>query len=105
MFRASSLSALIARIRSNAGLGTAVCALVSILALTVVSAVSARNPRWTPDQRATLRSLSLASLEPLASDRSNRYGDDARAAALGRELFFDTRLSGNGAVSDRKSVV
>jgi len=99
MFRASSLSALIARIRSNAGFGIAVCALVSILALTVVSAVSARNPRWTPDQRATLRSLSLASLEPLAPDRSNRYGDDARAAALGRELFFDTRLSGNGAVS------
>jgi cytochrome c peroxidase len=46
-----------------------------------------------------LRSLSLRSLEPLGTDASNRYADDARAAALGRDLFFDTRLSGNGKVS------
>jgi cytochrome c peroxidase len=54
---------------------------------------------WTAEQRATLRSLSLSSLEPLAKDPSNKYADDAAAAALGRELFFDTRLSGNGKVS------
>lgn len=46
-----------------------------------------------------LRSLSLTSLEPLAPDPSNRMADDPRAAALGRALFFDTRLSGNGQVS------
>src|SRR5919107_1319265 len=46
-----------------------------------------------------LRSLSLASLAPLAADPSNRYADDPRAAALGRALFFDARLSGNGKVS------
>jgi cytochrome c peroxidase len=46
-----------------------------------------------------LRSLSLASLGALAPDPSNRYADDPRAAELGRELFFDTRLSANGKVS------
>jgi cytochrome c peroxidase len=46
-----------------------------------------------------LRSLSLSSLEKLQPDPSNRFGDDPRAAALGRALFFDTRLSGNGKVS------
>lgn len=61
--------------------------------------VSARAPRWTPQERESLRSLTLSSLEPLRPDPSNRYGDDPRAAALGRALFFDTRLSGNGKVS------
>lgn len=59
----------------------------------------ASSARWSPQERATLASLSLASLEPLRPDPSNRYADDERAAAFGRELFFDTRLSGNGKVS------
>ena len=54
---------------------------------------------WTTAELATLRSLSLRSLEPLDRDPSNRYANDPRAAALGRDLFFDTRLSGNGRVS------
>ena len=58
-----------------------------------------RTSGWTTEQRAMLRSLSLASLEPLRPDPTNRFADDARAAALGRELFFDTRLSGNGRVA------
>lgn len=53
-----------------------------------------RSP-WTPEDIATLRGLALASLPPLAPDPSNRYGDDPRAAALGAQLFFDTRLSVN----------
>jgi cytochrome c peroxidase len=74
-------------------------ALVGTLAGTVVSVACARAPKWTAKEREMLRSLSLSSLEPLRADPSNRYGDDPRAAALGRELFFDTRLSGNGKVS------
>jgi len=54
---------------------------------------------WTPAELVTLRSLSLRSLESLGADASNRYADDARAAALGHDLFFDTRLSRNGKVS------
>jgi len=58
-----------------------------------------QKPRWTAQERALLKSLSLTSLAPLAPDPSNKFGDDPRAAALGEALFFDTRLSGNGKVS------
>ena len=60
---------------------------------------SAGAREWTKEQRSMLRSISLASLEPLAPDPSNRYADDPRAAELGRSLFFDARLSGNGKVA------
>ncbi len=46
-----------------------------------------------------MRSLSLASLEPLPADPTNRVADDSAAAALGHRLFFDRRLSSNGEVA------
>jgi cytochrome c peroxidase len=55
--------------------------------------------RWTTEQRKMLASLTLASLEPLRADPSNRYADDSGAAQFGRSLFFDTLLSRNGKVS------
>ena len=82
---------LIARIAVGAGL-------VGIAAVTIGN-VRHRPRGWTPAELAALRSLSRRSLEPIGPDASNRYADDARAAALGRDLFFDTRLSGNGKVS------
>ena len=72
--------------------------LVGLAAVTVGN-VRQRPTTWTPEELATLRSLSLRSLEPLNPDASNRYADDPQAAALGRELFFDTRLSGNDKVA------
>src|SRR5215212_7801200 len=54
---------------------------------------------WTKEERALLRSLSLASLAPLAPDPSNRVSEDSSAARLGQRLFFDARLSANGKVS------
>jgi len=60
---------------------------------------SAHRGGWTDAERAMLKSLSLASLEPLAPDPSNRFSDDTTAARLGERLFFDTRLSSNGKVS------
>jgi cytochrome c peroxidase len=54
---------------------------------------------WTKEERDMLRSLSLASLAPLAPDPSNRFSDDTAATRLGQHLFFDTRLSANGKVS------
>jgi cytochrome c peroxidase len=72
--------------------------MIIFLALSIVSAC-AHGPRWSAQESAMLRSLSLSSLEPLRPDPSNRYGDDARAALLGKALFFDERLSGNGKVS------
>jgi cytochrome c peroxidase len=73
----------------------------SLFSLTTSATVgSARTaPQWSAAEQATLRALSLSSLEPLPADPSNRFGDDQNAASLGRELFFETRLSGNGEVS------
>lgn len=61
--------------------------------------VPPRPDQWTGAEMKTLRALSLASLPPLASDKSNHVADDPRAVALGHKLFFDTRFSANGQVS------
>lgn len=57
------------------------------------------GPRWTEEDLARVRSLSLAELPPLPPDPSNRVADDPRAADLGRAIFFVTRFSGNGEVA------
>ncbi len=57
------------------------------------------EPGWTKAELRTLRSLSLQSLLPLPYDPSNKHADDPRAAALGARLFFDARLSRDGATS------
>lgn len=93
------IAAAASRFRSSATFAVMVSAIASTLGASLVSTAAARAPRWTEQQRTMLRSLSIASLEPLAADPSNRFGDDPRAAALGRALFFETRLSGNGKVS------
>ena len=68
--------------------------------LTALAAASREEQKaWTPEQIAELRALTLAELEPLPADPSNRFADDARAAAFGKRLFFDTRLSSNGKVA------
>ncbi len=54
---------------------------------------------WSAAERQTIQSLSLASLPALAADPTNRVADDPNAAALGKVLFFDTRLSSNGQVA------
>ena len=54
---------------------------------------------WTAEELATLRSLAISSAGAPPADPSNRYADDPRAAALGKRLFFDTRLSSNGKVA------
>lgn len=56
-------------------------------------------PQWTEKEVSILASLGLAQLPELQPDPSNAVGDNPAAAALGHQLFFDTRLSANGAVS------
>jgi cytochrome c peroxidase len=73
--------------------------LLGLLSATGLYGVSQSRIRWTSEERALLRSLSLSSLGPVPIDASNRYADDTAAARLGHQLFFDTRLSSTGAVS------
>jgi cytochrome c peroxidase len=56
-------------------------------------------PAYSEEELATLRSLSLSALGAVPSDPTNRVADDPAAAALGHDLFFDTRFSSNGSVA------
>ncbi len=75
-----------------------VLALVAVLAVGLFVARGAGGG-WTEEERGRIASLSLSSLPPLPPDPSNAVADDPAAAALGKALFFDTRLSGNGRVA------
>jgi cytochrome c peroxidase len=65
----------------------------------VVCAASNGSGSWTAAQLDELRSLSMAALEPVPADPTNRVADDPRAARLGERLFFDATLSANGKVA------
>jgi cytochrome c peroxidase len=54
---------------------------------------------WTETEQAVLESLWLESLPDLPPDPSNAVADNPTAAALGRKLFFDTRLGASGGIS------
>src|SRR5579859_6853536 len=51
-------------------------------------------PTFTAAERAALSDLSPATLPAPPPDMSNRWGDDAAAAALGQKLFFESGFSG-----------
>lgn len=74
-------------------------ALLSIVLAGSLASCSGSNDRWSDAERASITSLSLTNLPSLPLDPSNRVADDPAAAALGEALFFDTRLSANGAVA------
>lgn len=57
------------------------------------------KPRFAPDEVALAASLKLPETLQPPTDTSNRYADNKQAAALGKALFFDTRLSANGSVA------
>ena len=83
---------------SRFSLPSALLLVATLIATLVATAASAATP-WSAAQLDELRSLSLNELEPLPPDPTNRVADDPRAAALGERLFFDPRLSANGAVA------
>jgi len=74
-------------------------ATVLALLATIATVTASRRDGWTSAQFEELRSMSLAVFEALPRDSTNRVADDPRAADLGRQLFFDTRLSSNGRVA------
>lgn len=55
--------------------------------------------RWSAADRATLASLHLSKLPAPPADPGNAVADRPDAAALGKRLFFDARLSKNGQVA------
>lgn len=56
-------------------------------------------PRFSPDELTLATSLELKSHSRPPADPSNRWADNPKAAALGKALFFDPRLSANGKIS------
>src|SRR5690349_2424456 len=72
---------------------------VLLLLATIATVAASARGSWTSAQLEELRSMSLAELDSLPRDPTNRVADDPRAADLGRRLFFDTRLSANGRVA------
>ena len=81
--------------------------LARLLTVAVIALIAAgwwmfgpRSPAdWTEADIATLQSLSIDSLAPLAPDPSNAVADNEEAASLGHRLFFDTRFSATGTVA------
>ena len=77
-------------------------AFVLLLALAGAGAVHLNPPPpgpWSDAERKTIESLSLHALPPLPSNPSNAVADHPVAQRFGHGLFFDMRLSANGAVS------
>jgi cytochrome c peroxidase len=58
-----------------------------------------RRDAWTAEELGRIQDLSIAGLEPVPADPTNRVADKPEAVKLGEELFFDARLSSNGKVS------
>ena len=54
---------------------------------------------WSEPEVEILESLWIANLQPLRSDPTNAVADSLAAARFGQRLFFDRRLSANGAIS------
>ncbi len=54
---------------------------------------------WSEPERRILASIQLQKLPEPPPDPSNKYQLDPAAVQLGKRLFFDPRLSANGAVS------
>ena len=75
--------------------------LTFIIALVAIPALSWSMDlhTWNEAEKTALNSLRLGSLPPLPDDPSNKYAADPEAAAFGKKLFFDTKLSGNLKVS------
>ena len=73
--------------------------LLLVLAVTRQSLGAEGADTWTAAQRSILMSLHLDTLAPAPADPTNAVESLPRAAALGKRLFFDTRLSANQRVS------
>lgn len=82
--------------RSKPVWGTLFAALLMLQSSAMASpAFAAGDELWTSAQRVLLSTLHIAHLAPARPDPSNGVEQSAAAAALGKRLFFDPRLSAN----------
>ncbi len=69
-----------------------------LLCLGVSHALAQPLPEFTPAEQALIASFNIDGLGA-PTDPSNAYLNNVEAAGLGRQLFFDTRMSANGQVA------
>jgi cytochrome c peroxidase len=74
-------------------------ALLGILLMSCEGRSAAAADGSSASERAALQSMHIDQLPAAPADPSNAYQRLPAAAALGKRLFFDARLSGNGQVS------
>ena len=79
-------------------------ALVTIISIVGASVawlyMQSRTPNtWTATEMALLRSLWIANLPAVPTNKGNAVADSLEAAQFGHQLFFDKRLGTNGQVS------
>ena len=86
--------------KPSAAAAFAAAALAAMVAASVWAGQGGKlRDTWSPAEVATLASMQLKEAGPRPADASNAYGGKPEAAALGRALFNDTRLSRNGKVA------
>lgn len=77
-----------------------ISALVAVFAAAgLLAPAAAISSQWSAAEIEMLKSLWIGSLGALPSDATNAVADAPAAAAFGHRLFFDTRLSRNGAIA------
>ncbi len=69
---------------------------VVVLLTVLLAACAPSEPVFSAAEQGILASVSLQALGDTPVDPSNRVAGDPRAVALGRDLFFDPRLSAAG---------
>jgi cytochrome c peroxidase len=79
--------------------GLAAISLAATTAAWSIAASLADADHWTPEELTVLSSMQISQLAPAPHDPSNAADGKPGAIALGKQLFFDKRLSSNGAVS------
>ena len=77
----------------------AVAGLVGLGYVVAATGSLALDTTWSKKELAGIDSLWIGNLGRVPADPTDRYADDAQAAALGHKLFFDARFSSNGKVA------
>ena len=88
-----------AGVKRNRWLGWAGLVVLALVGVAMIGRALWQPLPWSDSEVVSLRSLAIASLPALPADPSNRFAEDAQAAAFGQRLFFDPRLSANGQVA------